>query len=194
MIPSIFEDKVRREFALLLEAFAFRCGFSGGHLVRFESERAFVNVRYDEISFEIGVEMALLSHCESKDGPPFSLAEALRFKSVPIAEEFGFLQASTAERMVVLVERAAAAVRRYLGPLLLGSKEEFALLMKFRRNESATYAMSERLKDARATASAAWAAKNYSSYISILAPFRPALSRSEIEKLAYAERKRSHRR
>lgn len=193
MIPAIFEEKVQRDFAFLLEAFAFRCALSSGHLVRFESDRAFVNVRYDEVSFEIGVEIALSSHRESKDGPAFSLGEALRFKGVPVAEEFGFLQASTADRMEMLVEKAAAAVRRYLGPLLLGSKEEFESLMNFRRNESAAYAMSERLKAARATASAAWAAKNYSNYISILAPFRPALSRSEIEKLAYAERKRSQR-
>lgn len=191
-MPSAFEDAVSRGFAFLERSFAYRRVQTTQHTFRFESDRVFINLIYDAFSFELGLEIGLLEHeKENREtiGPPFNLGEILRCVGAPIADELSFLQASTPERLSTAIEKLAQAVERYLAPLLLGDTHAFSRLMQFRDHESAAYEASERLRRARLAASTAWAAKDYKTYISALAPVRLLLTPGEAKKLAYAERK-----
>lgn len=173
--------------------------------VRYESDRAFVNVYHGRSSYELGVEVGQLNGRLSAQPtePPdadtsfvighpnpedrFTIWEIARYSGAPEVTESTFFQASSADRVRSLVPKLAELVQRYAGPALQGDATFLERVREMRSEESRRYRKEGELQRVRMATAEAWGRRDFRRVVDLLEPFQGDLTASEVKKLQYAK-------
>jgi hypothetical protein len=182
-----FAEAVAGEFAFLEEK-GFRRTRSSATLVRYESERVFVNVYHGRASYELNVEIGLRTASPDEPERPFSIAEIIELRRGQHEKGFTPPQSTMPEGMQEFVSQLASMVERDAEPSLTGDALFFEQLSRFRVEKSDAYLRELKLKNARRAANAAWHDKDYARVIELYEPLQAALTPAELKKLAYARK------
>jgi hypothetical protein len=180
-----FAEEVEKKFSFL-SAHGLKCVQSEPTLVRFESRSAYVNVYHGRQSFEVGLEIGLLT--PSPEETSYSMSEIIRLVEPSKADEYRDYAAHNAEAVVEGVQRLSALLRRYVSAGILDDARLFERLGKGREAWSHNYAKEVNLTQARRKLESAWHAKDYAKVVELLNPLRDALTPTELQKLDYAEK------
>src|SRR5437867_2829688 len=107
-------------FRFLIRDYAYRIVKTETTLLRYESDRLFVNVYRGRGSYELGFELG--QHRERPHQPEvfYTLTDILDAAEVLTASGYTLLQASTPERVERLVHELARVVQQHAGPVLRG--------------------------------------------------------------------------
>lgn len=152
--------------------------------VRFQSDRAYVNVYHGRKSFEVGLEIGPLQSAET----PYSMSEIIRLVEANKADEYRSYSARSAEGVAEGVRQLAALCRRYVDAGLLDDPKLFERLHMGRKTWSEGFALEVNLTQVRRKLEVAWHAKDYAKVVELLKPLRNALTPTELRKLDYAEK------
>lgn len=152
--------------------------------VRFQSDRAYVNVYHGRKSFEVGLEIGSLQSAET----PYSMSEIIRLVEANRADEYRNYSARSAEGVAEAVRQLAALCRRYVDAGLLDDPKLFERLRMGRETWKQGFALEVNLTQMRRRLEVAWHAKNYAEVVELLQPRREALTPTELQKLEYAEK------
>jgi hypothetical protein len=195
-----FTEAVIAHFGFLEER-GFRCVKVDPTLVRYESERVFVNVYHGRSSYELVVEighsaykpppMESVKHSEGYVGRPnsedmFTVWDIARYAGAPNVSETTSLQASTADQVQSFVPKLAELVQRYGGPALEGDADFLEQVRRHRSEESRRLRRRDELRQARSYAVDAWRRSDYKEVVRLLEAFQSELTASEVKKLTYA--------
>ncbi len=181
------EAAVGEEFLFLVDEFGFRCVESRPHLVRYESERAIVEVVFDgSRSYEVRVQFGM----RDATGPHFSLDELLRSRGAAGSSSVA-LQATTRQELEGAVRELSGALRKHGGELLVGDPVAFAALTAHRRREVDQFATERALTEARTLAKVAWEKREFVAVVAALEPHRENLSDAERARLDLAKKYRA---
>lgn len=191
MLNLNFSEVVTRRFSFLTTEYKFKLVESSEHLVRYESDKIFVNVRYDrDRSYELDVEIWERNVLPEEQDRPFSLAEALRNNGAPEESLYRCIQASTQPVLEAFIDSLADSLRRYGEEFLIGNKRAFAELGDQRDRECSVYAIDQKLVAVRRSAEEAWRDKNYVKIIALYESIEAYITPSERKKLVYARNKK----
>lgn len=182
-----FEAAVSDLFNFLLSDYQYSVVHREPTLVRFESDKAFLNVYQGRRSYELGVELGLLSAAPgSPAGSSFDLREIIELLGDP-ADARLRTAATTPDVVRTLLAKLASLVKRYAGPALLSEPGIFERLAERRKFKSVEYAKRMELEDVRAEADRAWHSKDFRRVVELLEPLAEQLTPLEIKKLRYAK-------
>lgn len=181
-----FPEEVRASCGFL-RGHGYECVSSDPYVVRFESTRSYVLLRHGIHSFELGLEFG---SCDSNqpEAKPYSMSELVRLLEPTVADTYRDFTADSTERVALGVQELALRFRRYVESGALDSKDVFERLLENREKWSRECAQVVGLMQSRRKLQGAWHAKRYSDVVALLLPFEDALSPSEREELAYAQR------
>lgn len=152
--------------------------------VRFQSDRAYVNVYHGRKSFEVGLEIGPLQSAEV----PYSMSEIIRLVEPSKADEYRNYSARSADDIATGVRQLAALFRRYVDAGLLDDPKLFERLVVGREAWKQGFAREVNLTQVRRKLEVAWHAKDYVKVVELLKPLRDALTPTELQKLDYAEK------
>ena len=188
-----FEETVLSSFSFLTApAYAFRCTRTEVTLVRYESQRVFVNVYHGRSSYELGCEIGLRVGGSTKGDDSveegFTIWEIARVEGGSVDERV-FLQASTPERVEQLVPELAAVVQRYGARALHGDAACFTSLQESRTQSFEQYMTDSRLTQARKGVADAWRKGDFAEVIRLFEPLSENLTPAESKKLEMAKKR-----
>lgn len=183
-----FSAEARRQFDPVVQQFGLVCVVSTEWGLVYENDKVFLKVNFDNgRSYELGVE---IGRRHVKDlGPPFSLAEILRLRSVQDAAFVSGLMISDESRLSEMLSRLARLTLEHACDFLKGKEFSFAQVEKLRNKESAAFELATQLRRARAAIDIAWPARDYKVIVRVLAPLEQHLSVSEKKRLDYARKR-----
>jgi hypothetical protein len=153
-------------------------------LVRFQSDRAYVNVYHGRKSFEVGLEIGPFQSVEA----PYSMSEIIRLVEANKADEYRNYSARSTEGVAEGVRQLAALFHRYVDAGLLKDPKLFESLLVGRETWKQGFALEVNLTQVRRKLEAAWHSKDYAKVVELLKPLRDALTPTELQKLDYAEK------
>jgi hypothetical protein len=182
-----FPKAVIREFNFLEEK-GFRSTQKNVTLVRYESERVFINVYHGRASYELNVEIGLRPASAEERERPFSISEIIELISGQREGEFTPPQSNTPEGVRKFVSQLASMVEKYAEPALAGDCLFFDQLSMLRLEKSEAFLKELKLKAVRRAADAAWHEKDYASVIKLYEPLQENLTLAEMKKLSYARK------
>jgi hypothetical protein len=182
-----FSEALIREFNFL-EKKGFRSTQKNVTLVRYESERVFVNVYHGRASYELNVEIGLRPALADEPERPFSIGEIIELRSGQREGEFTPPQSNTPEGVRKFVSQLASLVKRYAEPALAGDRLFFEQLSRLRVEKSEAYLRELKLKAMRRAVDTAWHEKDYASVIKLYEPLQENLTPAELKKLSYARK------
>lgn len=184
-----FNDVVHQYFDLLAAKHELRCVFSDSEMVRFESEKVFLQVRFNASrSFDLGVEIGQMPTSANEPERPFDLSEVLKLHKSSDATYVEHLQVSRLDLLPSVIEHLYLLVERYASSLLDGFVEDFVELGDFRNRECYLYAKTRSLMYARENVEKAWLSKNYQEVVAEYRAFEGDLTEVERKRLAFAEK------
>ena len=187
-MPDIgLQTQAERHFCFLVAERGYRFTQSNPYHVRFESEKASIELVYDgNRSFELGLLVG--ERPVSADNQQFSIDEILRLRHAPEAKRFSLIQVTSRKVMASFVEQLAQLLRVYGEDFIAGNTQSFVELAEQRRADVKAYALERDLRTARTEADNAWRRKDYSAVVEALTPLRAALTAAEVGKLEFAEK------
>ncbi len=189
MSTNDFAKLAQDKFSFLVSEYSFCCVEATNYVVRFESDKVFVSVRYDASrSFELDVEVGELNVLYGGEERPFNLGEILRLEGAEKKERYTFFQASEPEALTNCTARLALLLSTYGVEFLKGNKYSFKRLSTFREKECNQYALETELTDIRRKVQVAWKDKNYSRVVELYQPVEDVISEAEKKKLAFAKK------
>lgn len=180
-----FALEARHQFDALAQQFGLSCVLSNERTVRFENDRVFLSVHFDNgRSYELGVELGK----KEPQNPerPFSLAEVLRLRGSAEAQAIDGIMISDYSRLSHALGRLSSLTAQYASDFLLGNDLSFSQIAVLREQECDAYSLEGSLRSARARSEAAWAKRDYQGIIDALGPLEPHLSPAEKKRLEYA--------
>lgn len=177
-----------KAFEFIQESYGFRCVISRETLVRWESNRVFVQILYDtHRSYEVGLEINLLTNDAAHFGPPFSLSEIMGVAGFALADR-PFFQASTEERLKATLEEIAQLLNRYGAIYLQGNTHAFGELAEQRQQDCDAYEQERRLKWMREAADKAWQNRDYKTIVGLYNEHKEHLTDAEAKRYQIALR------
>lgn len=180
-----FASEARHHFDVVAKKFELSCALSTERNVRFENDRIFLDVNFDNgRSYELGVELGKKE--PQKPERPFSLAEVLRLRGAAEAKSIDGIMVSDSSRLGSALNTLSLLTAQHATDFLLGNALSFEQVARQRERESDAYALEASLRTARARSEAAWTKRNYLNVVSALEPLGPHLSPSEKRRLEYA--------
>jgi hypothetical protein len=182
-----FLEAVLREFSFLEEQ-GVRSTRKDVTLVRYESERVFVNVYHGRASYELNVEIGLRTASPEERERPFSIGEIVELGSGGCSGGFTPPQSNTPEGVRKFVPQLASMVEKYAGPALSGDALFFEQLSGLRVKKSDAYLTEQKLKAMRRAVDAAWHDKDYAKVVTLYEPLQENLTPAELKKLSYARK------
>ena len=181
-----FKNCVLEEFDFLVNEYGFRCTQSRTYYLRFESNSVFLELHYDgQRSFEMDFSLGLLDDLYEGRERPFFLGELIKFSGTDENENYHLMQASSPEKVAILVPKLASLVKIYAEGFFSGDKVRFKALSDFREKECNQHDLEKTLKNVRAAVQLAWRNKDYARVIKLYEPFRKHINPSELKKLEY---------
>jgi hypothetical protein len=200
-----FSQAVESEFEFLKES-----GFEMTHveptLVRFETDRVFVNVYHGRSSYIIGVEIGTINPADQGWEPDrfdsvvplrpaplsekFTIWEVARAAGASDVHENTFLQASSKQGIAHCVRRIADFVKRYGEMALNGDAAFFTRVREVQTQESRHFLARGRLSYLQTQLNEAWHGKDYRRFVQLLEPLESDLPPAERRRLEYARKHR----
>jgi hypothetical protein len=157
--------------------------------VRYESASLFVNVYHGRRSFELGVEIGLLQKSPGTQEDWFSIGDIMDLTGVREKHRYTFFQASTRERVTMLIPRLAEYVKEYAKPIFEGDLQIFERLEDLRGKKSDAYVKDMDLRQIRPKAEEAWHKKDYAKLVELYNSMKDDLTVVESKKLEYAQKR-----
>lgn len=181
-----FAEAVANAFRFLVEDFGFKVVDTDATLVRYESDRVFLNVYHGRRSYEIGVEVGYL---HERDANKYRLPEVLG----AILGESGqqnayYLQSSNRDGVRRCVETAAGLVEEHYGPVLRGDPIALERVKVFSSKRNEDYTREVVQQPIRDSADRAWRAKDFAMVAQYYGSIRKDLTPTERRRLEYAEK------
>lgn len=180
-----FSELVQSAFEMVALEHGLRLVEALETLVRYESERIFLNIYHGRRSYEIGVEVGLLS-----DGGDerYRLPDVLAAILGPDHAHRTYLQASSPEALATCVRESAALVEQYYAPLLEGIPEVWDKVAASTAEASRQYTKQVVQQPVREAADSAWKRKDYRKVIDLYTSIIEDLSATERKRLGYAKK------
>ena len=132
-----FSEAVAEAFQFL-SGYDFRLQSSEVTIVRYASERGFVNVYHGRSSYELGLEIGPITGEQA--GVGYSMSELVRLKNHQEAEGVRNFMATTPAEVRIGVQRLAERLLRYGESALRGDELVFEALQQQRREWSSAFA------------------------------------------------------
>lgn len=170
-----------------LSNYGFRLHSSDVTILRYVSERVFLNVYHGRSSYELGVEVGLL---QARDGSNrgYPLGAFVGLTDSEAAASLRYFMATTPEEMRVGLERLAAQVKQYVQRALVGDETVFGELRQQQEERSKKYAAEVLADQVRPKAEEAFRARDYERVAELLSRIEDQLTPVERRKLEYARR------
>jgi hypothetical protein len=182
-----FCTEARHHFDPVAQRFGLLCVAYGEHNVRYENDKVFLDVKFDNRrSYELGLEIGKRHTIDPSPG--YSLAEILRLRGVPDAAFVSALMIRDESRLPGILARLVRLTLDHAADFLMGNGFAFAQVKKFRNRESAEFELAAKLSHARLAVNTAWTAKNYKAVVKAFAPLEPFLSPAEKKRLEYSRK------
>ena len=182
-----FTQEVLAAFDFLTKEYSFRCVRKSATFVRYESPNVFVNVYHGRGSYELGCEIgSLLSKIPEND--KFTLSDIVQLADAQKETGYTFFQASTVDRVKMLVPRLSELVKKYAVSALKGDKRTFEQLRELVQKNSDDYIKDMNLAHMRKRADKAWHDKNYTKIIELYKTMQTDLNEIEKRRLKYAKK------
>jgi hypothetical protein len=170
-----------------LSDYGFRLHDRDVTILRYASERVFVNVYHGRSSYEIGLEIALVSPTDD-EAAGYSLSELVRLKSPEEAERFRSFTATTPNEVKVGVQELAKQLVAYGGQALKGDPQVFETLAQQRRAWSSTFAADVAYRQVSPRAAEAFRQHDYRKAAELHESIEGKLTKAELKKLEYAKK------
>jgi hypothetical protein len=181
-----FPEIARQEFAFL-EDTGFRLISSGDSGLEYESAQAFVLVRWDRRSGELGVWVGCRStKCQKRDA--YSLTDLLRMVGVETSENKLPFQAAKEGRLDLFLQKLSQYTRLHAQPALAGDRMFFRRLGAFRDAQARTLMNHMNLRQVRSEAEQAWQSRKLDRVVGLYASIEGRLTPSEKRRLDYARK------
>jgi hypothetical protein len=187
-----FVREVRSAFGFL-HALSFATTVESATFVRYEAASVFVNVFHGRGSYELGVE---IGHRVDVDGQfvdeKFGLGDLVALSDAVEETDFRTYATTDPARLPEFLARLAEWTRYYGRAALTGEPAVFELLRAAGLDRSVATQDASRATQLRATADAAWRAREYArvidSYNEMISELRTVeLRQSELARLRFAE-------
>jgi hypothetical protein len=183
-----FVAEVTSAFRFLSTDYGFRCIRIDPSFVRYESSLTFINIYHGRRSSELGVEIGKLENISGLQENWYTIGEVLDLIGVRKKLGFTFFQASTRERVQMLVPKLAEYVKEYAKPILEGNLQIFERLHDLRHKKSEEYIKDMRLSQIREEAEKVWHKKDYAKLVELYNSMKDDLTPVEVKKLEYAQK------
>jgi hypothetical protein len=182
-----FPAAVRRAF-VFLKGFGFQEVSAEATIVRYATERVFLNVHHGRSSYELGIEVGLLDASSEERG--YSLSEFVRLVEPAEAAQLKDFCATTASEVADGVARLATQVKQHVARVLRGDEAIFTELSGQRREWADAFAADVAYRQVSPRAAAAFREKRYSEAADLYESIKSRLSPAELTKLEYAKQHR----
>ena len=179
--------RVVQEAFRFLSGYGFRLQSSEVTILRYASERVFVNVYHGRSSYELGVEIGLVSP-RPDEATGYSLSELVRLKSPEEAEQFRNFMATTPNEVKVGVKKLAEQLMAYGDKALRGDGLVFETLAQQRRAWSSTFAAEVTYRQVSPKAAEAFRRQDYRKAAELYESIEGKLTPAELKKLEYARK------
>jgi hypothetical protein len=191
-----FVDAVRQSFGFLTSEFGFTIIIQTSTMVRFEGDRAVVQVFHGRSSFILGVEIGLKTPSQGRE-VRYSLRELVTLrKSIGDDVNYGEFQISSAAKLPAFVEQLAELTRRVAPKALEGDREIFEHLAEQQHREGRVLTDASTAMWLREQAGKAWQNRDFVSvveaYTALASLETIEMKRSETARLKYARRQLAH--
>lgn len=176
------------------EAFRFllNCGFklqnADATILRYASEKVFVNVYHGRSSYELGVEVGRFSskHCETRG---HSLSALMRLKNPRKKEGFKNLVATTPKEVKIGIQKLAKEFISCGDEVLKGDDVVFKTLERQRHDWSLAFAAEVSYRQVSPRAEEAFRQQDYRRAADLYKSIKGKLTPMELKKLEYANAK-----
>lgn len=181
-----FQDAVKEQFSFLVDQYGFSCNSSNLYTIKYISEKVYINIYHERISYEIYFEMGLL---------PEDYNSQLKVSTSDIVEilsgvnENTCYQASNKSNVNLVIEKLANLVKMYAKEALRGSIDYFKEISEIRYKKLQHAFLLQELKIADEKAKKAWDITDYKTVAEIYSQFEKHLSAVQLKMLHYAEKK-----
>lgn len=182
-----FERIVCDAFTKILRAYGYRLVRSQPTRVTFDSRDRSVVVQlgaHGSSEVTVGLRSLTADH-----GPDFSFDEMLEAMTVPIDLRPAGYAVSSEDSLRDLVGMMADLLSKYCGPLLNGDAVAWSRIALQRQVAASEYAKETALRQCLNEAAHAWQQKEWRKYVELLDASRALLSKTDLAKLEYAERR-----
>jgi hypothetical protein len=184
-----FVSEVMSAFKFLSTEFWFICVRFETSFVRYESSLIFVNLYHGRTSSELGVEIGKLENIPGLQENWYTIGEVMDLVGVREKLKFTFFQASTQERVKMLVPKLAEYVREYAKTIFEGNTQIFEKLEELRSKKSDEYIKEMYLRRIREEAEKSWHKKDYAKLVELYNSMKDDLTLVEVKKLGYAQKR-----
>jgi len=178
-----FKEEVMRQFQFL-EALGFQCTAAESTIVSYESSTMVINIFHGRQSYEIGLEIALISKLDKF----YSIFEILQLVDARRFRDYRNYMTHSEEGIVDGVRRLAELFRECLDSGILADAEIFSKLEEVCGGLTRDYWLKAELAHAREIASDAWAKGDFQRFVNTFSSLQEHLSGSELKKFEYAKR------
>lgn len=180
---SNFNDKVTRIFSFLEEKYNYKLVQEDITFVRYESSQVFINFYHGRSSYEIGVEMGLMTD-QGKMARLTTLVEAVvpnYFKSVTF---------QSADPLIVerCLEKIAKIIKKSFKLLLLGDEKEWDKVWIQQQLNVEQFVEKYNIDPVKENADKAWHRKEYKEVVKLYSSVEHYLTNTERKRLEYAKK------
>jgi hypothetical protein len=181
-----FQDTVREYFAFIENQYGFRCVSSDLYCVKYTSDKAYLHVYHERISFELYFVVGMLP--ESCNNP--LKADTRDFIAMDNDTERSLLyQASKKEGVRAAVEELAELAGTHAVDALSGSPQFYEDIANSRTKRQEIAMRLHQLETADQKAGIAWDNRDYKRVVELYTPYEPHLRPVQIKKLNIARKK-----
>lgn len=178
-----FQDAVKEYFNFIVEQYGFICISSTLYFVQYISDKVFLNVYHENISFEIYFEIGLIAERE------FNLTSNDIEVLYSPEHETKCYQGSNKNNVYFVVKHIADLIEKYAKDALIGSKEFFKNALELKCKNHQHLMLLQELYVADEKAKKAWKIKDYNTVIEIYNHYLNELSPIQIAILDYSRKK-----
>ncbi|MGA8636260.1 MAG: hypothetical protein WB805_15620 [Candidatus Dormiibacterota bacterium] len=187
-----FPSTVLQAFAFLQGTYGFQVDSVAPTVVRFQSNRLFVNVWHEQRSHELGLSIGRRSR-PAESSHPFNVADILYLTEPAKAAAYRDHTALTVESVRAGIEALADELQTYGSEALTGANEVFDKIAGDRTQRVESYALALGDAHVRSGVAEAWARQDFAEAARLLGTITERLSPAELAKLEYAQHQRGDR-
>lgn len=181
-----FPAAVRVAFHFLGE-FGFQEIDAEETIVRYATDRIFLNVYHGRSSYEIGIEVGLLDE-NGSDAGGYSLSEFIRLTKPEEGARLRYFCATTPDEVQTGLERLAAQVKQHVARALKGDETIFPELEHQQQEWARAFAADVGYRQVSPKAAEAFRQKEYQKAAELYESIREKLTPAELTKLEYAKK------
>jgi len=181
-----FTDAVRGNFGFMKDH-GFKEVRAEDTIIRYETERVFLNVYHGRSSHELGIEVGLLE-TGGRDVHGYPLGAFVRLMDPEEGSRLRYFCATTPGEVGTGVQRLAVQVRHYVDRALKGDERIFSELAQQQREWASEFADEVAYNQVGPKAAEAFRQQNYRKAAELYESIRGKLTPAELKKLEYAKK------